>query len=191
MKVGITDISISFHVNPEILKEALTSKIGKKITVDGEEYAIDIQSKAWIIKNLKKSKYSGGYNYVYKNAFTKYMKTRRIEKIKQVKEVPEQVGLGLTNEFDKVRNWASERGLYAKGDSKTQYVKLQEEAGELAKALLKDDRIEIKDAIGDMTVVLVNLAHLEGFLYEDCVNQAYSVIAKRTGSMVSGTFVKD
>ena len=41
---------------------------------------------------------------------------------------------------------------------KTQYVKLQEEAGELAKALLKNDKAEIKDAIGDIVVVLTNLA---------------------------------
>jgi hypothetical protein len=36
-----------------------------------------------------------------------------------------------------IRDWASDRGLYDKGNSHTQYVKLQEEAGELAKALLK------------------------------------------------------
>ena len=43
-----------------------------------------------------------------------------------------------TNErFDLIRNWAATRGLYdQQGNSHTQYVKLQEEAGELAKALL-------------------------------------------------------
>ena len=39
-------------------------------------------------------------------------------------------------------------------------LKLQEEAGELAKALLKNDQPEIVDAIGDMVVVLTNLAQL-------------------------------
>ena len=33
-------------------------------------------------------------------------------------------------------------------------LNLQEEAGELAKALLKNDQPEIVDAIGDMVVVL-------------------------------------
>ena len=50
--------------------------------------------------------------------------------------------------FDNIRAWAKERGIYEKGNSHTQFVKLQEEAGELAKALLNKDRYEIKDAIG-------------------------------------------
>ena len=95
------------------------------------------------------------------------------------------------NNFDNIREWAKERGIFDKGDSKTQYVKLQEEAGELAKALLKNDRPEIIDAIGDIVVVLTNLAHLEGLKIEDCIQTAYSVISKRQGKMVNGTFVKN
>ena len=73
----------------------------------------------------------------------------------------------------------------------TQYVKLQEEAGELAKAILKDDKVEFVDAIGDMVVVLTNLAALEGLKIEDCVASAYDVIKSRQGSMINGTFVKE
>ena len=73
----------------------------------------------------------------------------------------------------------------------TQYVKLQEEAGELAKALLKDDQKEVVDAIGDMVVVLTNLAYLEGFTIEECIKSAYSEISNRKGKMVNGTFVKE
>jgi NTP pyrophosphatase (non-canonical NTP hydrolase) len=83
------------------------------------------------------------------------------------------------------------RGLYSKGDAKTQYIKLQEEAGELAQAILKDDQPEVIDAIGDMVVVLTNLAHLRGISIEHCVESAYNVINKRKGSMVNGTFVKE
>jgi len=93
--------------------------------------------------------------------------------------------------FDDIRSWASERGLYDKGDAKTQYLKLQEEAGELARALLKDDQAEVIDAIGDMVVVLTNLAHLRNLTIESCTKSAYNVIMNRTGSMVNGTFVKD
>jgi len=93
--------------------------------------------------------------------------------------------------FGKIRDWAEQRGLYSKGNSHTQYVKLQEEAGELAKALLKDDKPEVIDAIGDMVVVLTNLAHLQGVTIEDCIDSAYKVISKRTGKMINGTFVKD
>ena len=93
--------------------------------------------------------------------------------------------------FDKIRDWAKERGLYDKGDTKTQFLKLMEEAGELGRAILKDDQAEFVDAIGDMVVVLTNLAHLGGTSIEACVDSAYNVISKRTGKMVNGTFVKD
>lgn len=97
----------------------------------------------------------------------------------------------LTNEFESIRNWASEKGIYEKGDIKTQYIKLQEEAGELAKAILKNDNEEFIDAIGDCVVVLTNLAKLKGYQIEDCINSAYAIIAKRTGKMENGTFVKE
>ena len=93
--------------------------------------------------------------------------------------------------FENIRDWARTRGLYDKGDTMTQYVKLQEEAGELAKALLKDDQPEVIDAIGDMVVVLTSIAKFEDMFIEDCIKSAYDVIAKRTGKMVNGTFVKD
>jgi NTP pyrophosphatase (non-canonical NTP hydrolase) len=63
--------------------------------------------------------------------------------------------------------------------------------GELAKATLEKDQTEIIDAIGDMVVVLTNLAHLNGVHIETCIAEAYNLISKRTGKMVNGTFVKD
>ena len=62
---------------------------------------------------------------------------------------------------------------------------------ELAKAIIKDDKEEFIDALGDCVVVLVNLAKLGGYNLEDCINSAYDVIAKRTGSMINGSFVKN
>ena len=110
----------------------------------------------------------------------------------------------LTNEFEPIREWADARGIYEKGDPKTQLIKLFEEAGELSKAILKNDEEEIIDAIGDCVIVLTNLTVLcrlykEGktigdivpITIEDCINSAYNVIAQRTGKMQNGTFVKD
>jgi len=97
----------------------------------------------------------------------------------------------LKKEFEPIRNWAQEKGIFQKGDVKTQYIKLQEEAGELAKAILKNDEPEIIDAIGDCVVVLTNLAELAGYKIEDCINSAYEVIKNRTGKMENGTFKKD
>lgn len=96
------------------------------------------------------------------------------------------------NHFDLIRTWADERGLYDKGDAKTQYLKLVEEVGELGSALLNEDYSEQVDAIGDIVVVLTNLAELAGpSNIEDCIKIAYNVISKRKGKMINGTFVKD
>ena len=110
-----------------------------------------------------------------------------------------------TDKFSLIRDWARQRGLYLKGDVKTQFLKLQEETGELAKAILKDDTKEVIDAIGDIVVVLTNLTELTGIkieskhdirefkqlTIEDCIDTAYNVIKNRTGSMKNGTFVKN
>jgi len=94
-------------------------------------------------------------------------------------------------QFDLIREWADERGLYENGDAKTQALKLVEEVGEIARAILKDDTEEVIDGIGDAVVVLTNLAELIGAPIEMCIDEAYDVISKRTGKMVNGTFVKD
>lgn len=96
----------------------------------------------------------------------------------------------LAREFDHIRLWAKEKGIFEKSTPVHQYVKLQEEAGELAKAILKDDQPEIKDALGDCVVVLVNLAELCGYSLEECINEAYSVISRRSGRMEDGVFKK-
>ena len=66
-----------------------------------------------------------------------------------------------------------------------------EEAGEVGRAILKDKDDDIIDGIGDMVVVLTNLAELCGTSIEECTEKAYDVISKRTGKMKNGTFVKD
>lgn len=95
------------------------------------------------------------------------------------------------NKFELIRKWASNKGIYEKGDPKTQTLKLVEESGELAKAILNDDQKEVIDAIGDCVVVLTSIAHMRGVTIEQCIDEAYNVISKRTGRMNNGTFVKD
>jgi NTP pyrophosphatase (non-canonical NTP hydrolase) len=97
----------------------------------------------------------------------------------------------LKKEFEPIRIWANDKGILSKGDIKTQYVKFQEEAGELAKAIINNDNEEIIDAIGDCIVVLTSIAYFNGTSIEDCINSAYNVIAKRNGQMINGTFIKE
>ena len=154
-------------INAEFLKD-ITLELPEGIYELNNEDYID-----WILNNVHASQFGPGTCYIYNKAFTKAFKSNG------------------TSAFNKIRDWAKDRNLYQKGDSKTQYVKLMEEAGELAQALLKQDKAEIKDAIGDMVIVLANLSELEGFKIEDCIDESFNVISKRTGKMVNGTFVKD
>ena len=101
------------------------------------------------------------------------------------------INSGGFNEFDLIRMWANQRGIYEHGDTKTQALKLMEEAGEICRAILKEDHDEVVDGIGDCVVVLTNLAELQGVSIEKCINVAYNVIAQRSGKMVNGTFKKD
>jgi len=144
-------------------------------------YALDNEAKIeWIISNVHASQFGPGTCYIYNKA------------MEEAEEFQEPIRRALElNVFDDIRDWATTRGLYDKGNGQTQYIKLLEEAGELAQALLKKDKAEVKDAIGDMVVVLTNLAHLEGFTIEECIESAYGEISKRTGKMINGTFVKD
>ena len=93
--------------------------------------------------------------------------------------------------FRLIREWANNKGIYDKGDPKTQTLKLVEESGELAKAILNNDQEEVIDAIGDCVVVLTSIAHMRGVTIEHCIDQAYNVISKRTGKMSNGTFIKN
>jgi len=93
--------------------------------------------------------------------------------------------------FELIRMWADKRGLYDKGDPKTQALKLVEEVGETCRAILKGNDMEAIDGIGDCVVVLTNLAELLGESIEGCIEQAYFEIKDRTGKMENGTFKKD
>ena len=96
----------------------------------------------------------------------------------------------LKNEFEPIRDWAKERGIYEKGTVRGQFEKLLEEVEELNKGIKDDELNDVIDAIGDCVVVLTNLAALIGVPIEYCINSAYGEIKNRKGK-INGTFVKD
>ena len=69
--------------------------------------------------------------------------------------------------FTNIRAWAEERGLYEHGDVKTQFLKFQEESGEFARAIIKNDQELAIDSLGDIVVTLVNLAKLTGDYFQN------------------------
>jgi NTP pyrophosphatase (non-canonical NTP hydrolase) len=179
MKINATEQTSTFPVPVSKLKGRLSDNIGLKWKTSFGQFEITKENIQWIMMNVKPSMYNENRCYIYNKAFYEaYFNT-------------DHTPVKTDERFDLIREWAATRGLYDKGNSHTQYVKLQEEAGELAKALLKNDKPEIIDAIGDIVVVLTNLAHLEGYDIEYCIDEAYKVIAARTGKMINGTFVKD
>ena len=183
MKINVTEQTSTFAVPLNKLKGHLMDNMNLKWETSHGEFHIDMQSIQWIMKNAKVSMYNDNRSYIYNKAFAEYFKPNLGMDIPDYNKSQTM--------FNKIRTWAETRGLYEKGDPMIQYVKLQEEAGELAKALLKDDKPEVIDAIGDIVVVLTNLAHQRGVYIESCIQSAYEVINKRTGKMINGTFVKD
>ena len=59
-----------------------------------------------------------------------------------------------------VQGWSKERGIYEHSNALAQALKAVSEVGELADATIKNDIAELKDAIGDVAVCLVNVAYL-------------------------------
>jgi NTP pyrophosphatase (non-canonical NTP hydrolase) len=192
MKINVTDQTTTFPVATTKLEAYLKENKGFKFMVDNVEVRINDKMIAWLKTNARVSHFRKTRSYVYNQSMKSFVQELALES--KFKKEPKATPFYAPNEanvYDLIRGWAQERGIYANGDSKTQYVKLMEESGELAQALLKEDEAEITDAIGDMVVVLTNLAKLEGLDIEDCVTSAYDVIKTREGKMVNGTFVKN
>ena len=189
MNINVTEQTTTFPYPVKKLKGNLMDNIGMEWETEHGLFVLNLDSIRWIMQNVKTSMYNNNRCYVYNKAFAEWFKTPEL----WGDDVPEGKSevIEIASIFDKIRAWAKVRGLYDKGNTYVQYVKLQEEAGELAKALLKSDHDEVNDAIGDMVVVLTNLAHLHGTEIEYCIEDAYNVISKRTGKMINGTFVKD
>ena len=201
MHINATEQTSTFPCPATKLKGRLMDNMGKTWETTHGTFEINMQTIDWIMDNVTTSQYTMERCYIYNKAFAKYFQVKKHTDVyqayydtisKRAKSNGNWRYDSIESEmFQKIRDWAGERGLYTKGDKKTQFCKLMEEAGELGRAVLKDDQPEFIDAIGDMVVVLTNMAHLGGTTIEECIDAAYKVISKRTGKMVNGTFVKD
>jgi NTP pyrophosphatase (non-canonical NTP hydrolase) len=211
MHINATEQTSTFPCPSTKLKGRLMDNMGKSWETTHGTFEINMDTIKWIMENVTTSQYTMERCYIYNKAFAKYFNIKdhatEAGRFPFGKDAYQAYLDTLTTRansngnwrydsseserFQKIRDWAGERGLYTKGDTKTQFAKLIEETGELAQAILKKDDVEFADAIGDMVVVLTNMAHLGGTTIEECIDAAYKVISKRTGKMVNGTFVKD
>lgn len=118
----------------------------------------------------------------------------------------------MTTLIENVRQWFHDKGIIANSNPLKQLEKTQEELTETRDATiilacatelhcinqisLTEDEVNdmldaIKDGIGDTVVTLIGVCEMYGFTLEECLQQAYDVISKRTGRMENGIFVKD
>ena len=202
MNINVTEQTTTFPCPVNKLKGQLMDNIGMKWETEHGNCLITSKSIEWIMKNVVTSKYNKERCYVYNKAFARWFdnndayKTTLADLHMQDKNGHKTRTGGIMSDhkisqFDLIRSWAKDRGLYDGGDPKTQALKLVEEVGETCRAILKEDAKEIIDGIGDCVVVLVNLAELTGTPIEQCIQAAYDEIKGRTGKMSNGTFKKD
>ena len=216
MKINVTEQTTTFPCPINKLKGRLMDNTGMTWETEHGNCTITDESIKWIMKNVQTSKYNTERCYVYNKAFVRYFDNNDPYNGKTItgalapdcgvhdkqlniqeaidggsEECCDYLGVCECAVFDDIRIWAEERGLYDKGDPKTQALKLVEEVGETCRAILKQDEPEIVDGIGDCVVVLTNLAHLCDTSIEECTRNAYNEIKNRKGRMDNGTFKKD
>ena len=218
MKINVTEMTTTFPCPVNKLKGRLVDNIGMSWETDFGSCTITKKSIKWIMDNVKSSQFTNERCYVYNRAFARWFdnndahNNHGLDNAKQMNLVEQYNGKTKTgglypvgvkdriycddscsevSMFELIRMWADKRGLYDKGDPKTQALKLVEEVGETCRAILKGNDMEAIDGIGDCVVVLTNLAELLGESIEGCIEQAYFEIKDRTGKMENGTFKKD
>jgi NTP pyrophosphatase (non-canonical NTP hydrolase) len=90
---------------------------------------------------------------------------------------------------ERIKQWHHDRNLIDGSTDKDQYMKLIQEAGELSDSICKGK--DIRDDIGDMLVVLINIAERNNISLTECLETAYNDIKDRKGRMIDGVFVKE
>ena len=113
---------------------------------------------------------------------------------------------GYTGLVDAIQAWHTDRNLIAGSSDKDQIVKLVEEFGELSRSIIRTpkatekwlnengypvSRDNLRDSIGDMIVVLINIAMRNDLSLYECMAKAYDEIKGRKGKMVDGSFIKE
>ena len=89
----------------------------------------------------------------------------------------------------KVAQWHHDRNLIKGATDKDQFCKLIQEAGELSDNICKGK--DMSDDIGDMIVVLINIAERNNLTLKECLEKAWDDIKDRKGEMVDGIFIKE
>ena len=85
--------------------------------------------------------------------------------------------------------WHRDRNLIEGSTDKDQLCKLIQECGELSDNMCKGK--DMRDDIGDIMVVLINIMERNNYTMMECLDQAWNDIKDRKGTMIDGVFVKE
>ena len=161
MKINVTEMTTTFPCPVNKLKGRLIDNKGMSWETQFGKVVITLKSIEWIMQNVKRSQYTNDRCYVYNRAFARWFDNNNaydqmFDNAKQMNEVEQKRNGTLTgglaptgpqeriycdntcsevSMFELIRMWADERGLYDKGDPKTQALKLVEEVGETCRAI--------------------------------------------------------
>lgn len=91
--------------------------------------------------------------------------------------------------IERIVGWHHDRNLINGSTDKDQFCKLMQEAGELSDSICKNR--DVSDDIGDMIVVLINIAERNRLSIYECLDKAWKDIKDRKGRMIDGVFVKE
>jgi phosphoribosyl-ATP pyrophosphohydrolase len=104
--------------------------------------------------------------------------------------IKKQVMKNFDELITNVIGWADDKGILVEDNAPKQMLKVVEEVGETAGALLKDDRVELIDGIGDSFVTLIILSMQLGLHPSECLEAAWNEIKDRKGKTENGVFIK-
>ena len=152
MHINATEQTSTFPCPSTKLKGRLMDNMGKSWETTHGTFEINMDTIKWIMENVTTSQYTMERCYIYNKAFAKYFQVKdhatEAEKFPFGKDAYQVYLDGLTTRangngnwrydsseserFQKIRDWAGERGLYTKGDKKTQFCKLMKKLVNLA-----------------------------------------------------------
>ena len=112
----------------------------------------------------------------------------RMKQLGEAHSKPEPVK-DLQSLMQRVVQWHHDRNLIKGSSDKDQVLKLLQELGELSDSVCKGN--DIRDDIGDMLVVMLNICERNNLCLFDCLAVAYDDIKRRRGRMKNGIFIKD
>ena len=95
----------------------------------------------------------------------------------------------IERRVNSIIGWHRDRNLIDGATDKDQYMQLIQECGELSDNICKGK--DIRDDIGDIIVVLINIAERNNLSIIDCLDKAWDDIKDRKGTMIDGVFIKE